>query len=56
MHCSVKERLPPSWIVFAQGGARQKLAGDGPVGHVLVGKREKNLLMVGGGAPEAPTM
>ena len=56
MHCSVKERLPPGWIVFAQGGARQKLAGDGPVGHVLVGKREKNLLMVGGGPPEAPTM
>ena len=42
--------------MFGQGSARQKLAGDGLVGHVLVGKREKNLLMVGGGAPEAPTI
>ena len=39
--------------VFAQRRARQKLAGDGPGGHVLVGKREKNLVMVGG-PPEAP--
>ena len=28
-------------------------ARDGPGGHVLVGKREKNLVMVGG-PPEAP--
>ena len=26
--------------MFAQRRARQKLAGDGPGGHVLVGKRE----------------
>ena len=30
-------------------------ASDGPVGHVLVGKREKNLVMRGGGAPEVLT-
>ena len=29
------------------------MAGDGLVGHVLVGKREKNLLMARGGASEA---
>ena len=30
-------------------------AWDGPVGHVLVGKREKNLVMRRGGAPEVLT-
>ena len=51
----MEEKLPPGWIVFALGGARLKLAGDGPVGHVLVGKREKDLVMRGGGAPEVLT-